>query len=235
MNCRQKLKKNYKEKKLSQMKYLSEIGALSLKSFNTRSDQESKTKPYQQRKACVSTSERRIQNACEITEATIDEIEESRCNEIDSSESENDDDNIAQIETADDNPTDQAVPLDPATVSKKCPVCKSGFRSSPFVKCTVCGSKTHTRCIKKGTDKNSFYCKYCSPSTSSIILPMDCYQTKLDLETGYRKLDERLRNLGFQKSPSQLRTIGDGDCGPRSVLDQLMNGRTKVNFKDDKH
>ena len=56
---------------------------------------------------------------------------------------------------------------------------------------------------------------------------MDCYQTKLDLETGYRKLDERLRN------PSQLRTIGDGDCGPRSVLDQLMNGRTKVNFKDD--
>lgn len=36
-----------------------------------------------------------------------------------------------------------------------------------------------------------------------------------------RKFDERMAFLGFERSPSQPRTLGDGNCGVYGLLDQL--------------
>ena len=36
-----------------------------------------------------------------------------------------------------------------------------------------------------------------------------------------RKFDERMNFLGFERSPSQPFTLGDGNCGVYSLLDQL--------------
>ena len=33
--------------------------------------------------------------------------------------------------------------------------------------------------------------------------------------------DRRMKSLGFSRSPSQQNTIGDGNCGPRALCDQL--------------
>ena len=36
-----------------------------------------------------------------------------------------------------------------------------------------------------------------------------------------RKFDERMQVLGFKRSSSQPNTLGDGNCGPRALCDQL--------------
>ena len=35
------------------------------------------------------------------------------------------------------------------------------------------------------------------------------------------KFNKRMETLGFARSPSQPNTIGDGNCGPRALCDQL--------------
>ena len=41
--------------------------------------------------------------------------------------------------------------------------------------------------------------------------------------------------MNFATSPSQKRTIADGNCGPRAVLNQILENKTNLMFKPGQH
>ena len=53
-----------------------------------------------------------------------------------------------------------------------------------------------------------------------------CLPTYLDYNT---KFDERMNNLGFERSPTQRNTKGDGNCGIYALLDQLNLPKNEPN------
>ena len=285
MECRKRLKTNYRQKKISQMKYLAEIGAMSLKSFDTKSKTTVKSVNHSkvQKAKSLSHKNQSINLSINETDTTVDVMDESVCEEVDSSATEDEltdtEDQIHNLPSdvtftvsVDDIPTNEEsidvnhqeiqsvtcnvtitsdvtladvdeimiietdVPKKPSLSGKKCPRCKTGFKSSPYFDCSKCSSKTHTRCTKKGTLQNKFICKNCEDDSNYEGSDEEAHEvstSKFNTEKGYKNLDQQLKKLKFRRSPTQIRTIGDGNCGPRSALDQILHNNSKIKFKPD--
>ena len=313
MEQRKGLKRNYKLKKISMEKFLSEIGALSLKSFNSKSHvsvdkskNHSKIKKTSRRRKSRSPSP----NMSSVSLNSTQDIDESVVHsESDSSGTDEEEENpYTHRKTgiyAEKEPTNVLKKKD----KSKCPKCRSGFtKKSKFEECFICDSKTHKKCIKTKYTEGNFRCCKCSnnfqplnkePNVPEIEIstqnledlevvvqvvenertvqdPTDIIEItseeieevevaiaeeygeeeenvldksindnttgktfnqnhKLSMNTGYKNLENALRILKFQTSPTQRRTIGDGNCGPRALLNQILENKLGLAFKHDQH
>ena len=81
-----------------------------------------------------------------------------------------------------------------------------------------------------------FVCKNCEDVPNSEGSAKEAHEvspSKLNTEKVYTNLDQQLKKFKFKRIPTQFRTIGDGHCGPRSALDQILHNNSKIIFKPD--
>ena len=87
--------------------------------------------------------------------------------------------------------------------------------------CTIPSSRS-----LPASDKSVLTSSCCEEMLLSEEVEVPCLPTYLDYNT---KFDERMNNLGFERSPTQRNTKGDGNCGIYALLDQLNLPKNEPN------